>query len=173
MAILKVIPSESRSLEEMIDYVYDDGKALFINGIWILDIKDPLKEFWLDKWAFRKLSGVQYKQIILSFTTEESRQLSVNFFIRVVKEVAIVIAAITQVQMVYAVHGNTDNIHVHFVLNSVSPWTGKKLQINNHTLVQLKLNVNYILNKFGLQRIRLKRFEKETVENMGNNRRYL
>jgi hypothetical protein len=173
MAILKVVPNERRSLADMIEYIRDAGKVLFYGGVWILDMNDPLKEFWLTKWAYRKPYGIQYKQIILSFTTEESRQLSADFFLRVVKEAAMTIAVITQVQLVYAVHGNTDNVHVHFVLNSVSPWTGRKLQINNNTLVQMKLNINNILEKYTLQRIRLRRFEKETLENTDNNRRYL
>ena len=164
MAILKVIPNESRSLAGMLEYVRDADKVLYYDGILILDLNDPLKEFWLTKWAYGKPYGRQYKQIILSFTTEESREIPVDLFIRVVKEAAIVLAANTSVQMVYALHGNTDNVHVHFLLNSVSPWTGKKLQITNKILLQMKLGINRVLCRYGLQKIRLRLFEQQLMQ---------
>jgi len=173
MAILRVIKREARTLEGMLAYVLEAGKVLYSGGVWVLDIKEPLKEFLICKWAYRQFGGVEYKQIILSFTTEESRLLSPEYLIRVVKEAAEAIAGITAVQIIYAVHGNTDNIHAHFVLNSVSPWTGKKLQITNLSTVQMKLDINNILRKYGLKEIIIKGFERETADAMNNQGRYV
>jgi len=173
MAILRIIKREARTLEGMFAYAFDAAKVLYSGGVWILDIKDPLKEFLICKWAYRQFGGVEYKQIILSFTTEESKLLSPDYLIRVVKEAAEAIANITAVQTVYAVHGNTDNVHAHFILNSVSPWTGKKLQITNQATVQMKMDINEILRRYGLMEIAIKSFEIEKMENLDNQRRYL
>lgn len=41
-------------------------------------------------------------------------------------------------QTIFAVHENTDNLHIHFVFNSVSYVTGKKWSLNDKEWHQLK-----------------------------------
>lgn len=75
------------------------------------------------KLAYGKTGGVQLKHYVLSFTNREF--LSLTW-----KEIEDMCYYICQVfceyQTVFSIHGNSDHIHVHFVMNTVSYWDGKK-----------------------------------------------
>lgn len=73
----------------------------------------------LIKKLYNKTGGLQYKQIILSLEEAESIEKNWAGFIAVSEEAARAIAYITGCQVAYAVHSNTDNLHTHFVVNSV------------------------------------------------------
>ena len=64
-------------------------------------------------------------------------------------------------QIAYAVHGNTDNLHAHYVLNSVRYVDGYKLQIGPAELCQLKDKISEILDVYGFKEIRC--FQKQEI----------
>lgn len=51
-------------------------------------------------------------------------------------------------QTIFAVHEDTDNLHIHFVFNSVSYLTGKKWCLNFKEFYQLKQDMEYTANSY-------------------------
>ena len=153
MAILKAVNSNRYTLEGVIRYITDvaahDGKIVFYGTSGILDQYDPIREMMLFKWAYGKMGGLQYRQIILSFTKTETQNLPSEFFVRPVSAIATMLTENLGLQVVFAIHGNTENIHAHYILNSVSN-DGSKLQINKRLLFLLKQEINNILRDYGL-----------------------
>lgn len=157
MAILRIITSEQYTLDGMLKYIIDSEKHIhgivYYNAIGV----DPFfcsRDMLLCKLLYQQLKGVQYKQIILAFTEVETLTIDADYFIKPVIEVAQLIHELTNCQIAYAIHNNTDNIHVHFVVNTVRISDGKKVQINNEVTRILKEKINYIFKKYDLDMIK-------------------
>ena len=62
-------------------------------------------------------------------------------------------------QVFYAIHLDTDNLHIHFAVNSVNLHTGKKLHISRNKLFTMKQEilecVNVVLYDHGLRIFKL------------------
>lgn len=65
-------------------------------------------------------------------------------------------------QIIVGTHQDTNNLHNHFFLNTVSPSTGKKYQSSKKDLVNLKNLVNEIFLSFGIEEI--EGIEETTIE---------
>lgn len=165
MSILRIIPGEQYTLQGAINYISDekrhDGKIVGY-GTALAFRFNPARDMLICKALYGKNGGVEYKQIILSFTEAESEQYPTETFLLAFRDVMEMIVANTGCQVAYAVHTNTDNIHAHYIVNSVQYYTGNKLQLNYQTTRKLKLDINYVLKKYELSPIRLTMAEKET-----------
>ena len=93
-----------------------------------------------------KTAGVQYKQITLSLNEEESERQT--DFICLCQEAAWLLYNYTHCQIAYAVHGNTDNLHTHFILNSVSYLDGHKLHLGWQDTAYMKSKINALLRRY-------------------------
>ena len=71
---------------------------------------------------FKKTKGVQLRHFVLAFLSEEIDDPEAVY------EIACHVADFIgrDYQIVFAVHENTDNLHIHFMQNSVSYTTGHK-----------------------------------------------
>lgn len=71
---------------------------------------------------FKKAKGIQLRHFVLSFSPEELDDPNVVY------EIACYVARFIgrDYQVVFAVHENTENLHIHFMQNSVSYTTGHK-----------------------------------------------
>ncbi len=156
MAILKIEKGQQYTLNGMIEYLMDTRKhgqqILHFNSIYASP-NNPLIDMMNVKMLWNKVGGTQYRQIVLSLTEDESCPEYYNAFLSVSWNTAIAIANYFKCQVVFAIHVNTDNIHVHFVINSVCFIDGKKIQINKEDTRRLKDMVNEILNEFGFKNV--------------------
>ena len=50
-------------------------------------------------------------------------------------------------QVFYAVHGTTDNLHIHFAFNATSYITGKKCHLDKENTKSFKIKVHEIISK--------------------------
>lgn len=151
MAILKIVPGERYTLAGMIDYIGNtathDDDILDENGVYVSNA-NHLMDMLLIKKLYNKTGGLQYKQIILSLEEAESIEKNWAGFIAVSEEAARAIAYITGCQVAYAVHSNTDNLHTHFVVNSVRFSDGYKIQLNRNTTILMKSVISQILEQY-------------------------
>lgn len=78
----------------------------------------------MDKIAqqFGKTNGVQLRHFVLSFLPQETRDP--QEVCRIGREIMLFVGQ--EYQAVFAVHENTANLHIHFVLNSVSHVNGDR-----------------------------------------------
>ena len=74
-------------------------------------------------------------------------------FRQVVKNISYLLLRQYQCQVAYAIHGNTDNLQAHFIINSVRYVGGYKLKIGKSELYRLKALVSDILDSYGFSRI--------------------
>lgn len=154
MAIFKIEPHEQYTLKGMLDYISDanahDNQILYTDALYTSN-SYPLCGMMLTKILYYKTNGVQYKQITLSLNEEESERQT--DFIYLCQEAAWLLCNYTHCQLAYAIHGNTDNLHIHFILNSVSYLDGHKLHLDWQDTASLKSKINELLQRYGFSLI--------------------
>ena len=107
--------------------------------------------------SINKLGSILHDNFTSAFhiETEINSESDIMRFKAVVKDTADMLFERYKCQLAYAVHGNTDNLHVHYVLNSVRYVDGYKLQIGPAELYGLKDMISRILSMFGFTEIRV------------------
>lgn len=109
-----------------------DGKR-YLSGV-NCNGDTALQEFLLTKESWRKTSGTNFYQYVQSFSPEEgithaqAHEIALEFASK----------AWPGHEILVATHCDADHPHSHFVINSVSFETGKKLRQNPKTLEQLR-----------------------------------
>lgn len=74
-------------------------------------------------------------QVILSLAEAKiSGREDTMRFQQAVKDISYLLFRQYQCQIAYAIHSNTDNLHAHFIINSVRYVDGYKLQIGKDDL---------------------------------------
>ena len=157
MATLKILNGTYRTLEGMIQYIADD--AGHDNGVLFYSARgaDPYRaarDMLNVQAAYNNLGGNEYVQVILSLAEDEisSREDTMRFQ-QAVKDISHLLFSQYQCQVAYVIHGNTDNLHAHFIINSVRYVDGYKLQIGKGELYRLKASVSDILDRYVFSRI--------------------
>ena len=121
----KTVPEEIKdSLRDVINYAANDDKterAMYVSGI-NCSTDNAYSEFMVTKNQFQKTDGILAYHGYMSFeegevTAEEAHAIGVEF----------VEKNFPGFQVVVATHLNTDNIHNHFVVNSVSYEDGRRI----------------------------------------------
>lgn len=158
MATVTLYNGTNMTLTGMIDYIASnkehDNRVLdyYAKGA------DPFRaarDMLNVKKYYGKSDGNEYIQIVLSLEESEiSSEIDVQRFKIAGRNVADMLFERYKCQLAYAVHGNTDNLHAHYVLNSVRYVDGYKLQIGPAELYQLKDIVSEILKIYGFTAIR-------------------
>lgn len=157
MSTLKILNGTYRTLEGMIQYITDDGGH--DNGVLFYSARgaDPYRaarDMLNVQAAYNNLRGNEYMQVILSLSDEDiTCQEDMLSFQQAVIDISWIMFKEYQCQVAYAIHGNTDNLHAHFVINAVRYVDGYKLQISKSALYQLKALVSDILDQYGFSRI--------------------
>jgi hypothetical protein len=138
----------SSTLLKSIEYILEPSKsAPHLQSGAGCSPETACKDMICVKTLLHKLGGKQFYHIVLSFDIGAD-EITV---VRVAKEIAYDL--FYGFQTVWAVHTNTNNLHIHFVINSVSLINGKKYQSNIKTLYFDISKINCILLRYDLPRI--------------------
>ena len=107
---------------------------------------DSIVEFEATKAAFQKMNGTNFYQYVQSFSPKE------NITPSQAHEIALEFAARAWpgTEVLVATHCDTDHVHSHFVLNSVSFETGLKLRQSPNTLKELRMVSDQVCMAHGL-----------------------
>lgn len=144
MATVTYIRESKQSISAMkgiIDYCCQDKKVYdeisnqrLVSGI-NCDGENAFKEFMATKKSYGKTDGMNFYQYVQSFSPEE------NITPEQAHEVALEFAekAWTGYEVLVATHCDAQHIHSHFVINSVSFESSKKLRQNPNTLKSLRV----------------------------------
>jgi len=111
----------------------EQSQQYLISGINCSGVNSIL-EFETTKAAHGKLDGTNFYQYVQSFADWED--IAPQQAHEVAKEFAA--RAWPGMEVLVTTHCDTDNIHSHFVINSVSFETGRKLRQNPNTLIDLR-----------------------------------
>lgn len=152
MSILKFVPQYSRSLEDMITYLCAPEKtsADLIMGIGI-NPQHPIVELKLasDLWNCNETNR-PYFQVILSFDANVKSSVSMD----IIKEIAFQVGKMFSMehQILSVIHTDTDNLHIHYLINSPNVITGKQFR-QKKSLYSYKQRINELLINYSLSPI--------------------
>ncbi len=107
------------SVQRLLNYVL---RTPFYGG-YAIDPKQAYDQMRLVKEAYHKTEGVQLKHFLLTFSHEEMMHLDFKDLLELGFQVGKVLE---RYQIVYCIHLDSDYIHMHFVMNTVSFEDGKK-----------------------------------------------
>lgn len=144
MSVIKYFNGKNQQLSGLkaaLDYVMDyDSTKGYVAGRGVL-LGRAFECMVLTKQLYRKTGGRQKIHFVVSFTHEEcsSAEEACEIVSLILDEFA------GEYQIVVGTHVNTEYVHCHFLLNSVSYKTGKKFQSSPEDLVQFKKRVREIL----------------------------
>lgn len=97
------------------------------------------------KRLFCKLEGRQYLHWILSHDKGVSADIADKVAIEVMKMIG------KEYQLIVGTHVNTNNVHSHFLINTVNFATGKKFSESERDMLKTREKINSILKKYGLK----------------------
>ena len=107
------------SVQRLLNYVL---RTSFYGG-YAIDPEQAYDQMRLVKEAYHKTEGVQLKHFLLTFSHEEMMRLDFKDLLELGFQVGKVLE---RYQIVYCIHLDSDYIHMHFVMNTVSFEDGKK-----------------------------------------------
>lgn len=111
--------NDSGALRRVLDYALNTP----LKGGYAVDPEYAYQMMHLIKRAYGKTDGVQLKHFIVSFTQKEVYSLGFEDMKRLGFEIGKIMK---NYQMVYGIHLDAGNEHIHFVMNTVSFQDGKK-----------------------------------------------
>lgn len=113
---------DDNSYKDALHYIFDPSKAAFVGGSGITTINSAANEMLDTAIAFGKNSGKRLRHSVLSFN--EGEQVVPAMADKFAQEIILHYAP--KYQIAYAVHNNTENPHIHFVMNQISFMDGRR-----------------------------------------------
>jgi hypothetical protein len=111
------------------------------------DADNAYNEFVLTKRNYNKETGRQYIHFVQSFSNHEDVSPET---VKAIANELLLMNKFKGFQIVYATHTDTDNLHTHFVLNTVNSYTGMKWKMSKEELQELKDYSDEICRRYGL-----------------------
>lgn len=148
MAIIKVVNesySKPNDIRKVINYIchgFDCSSARYgSDNVLLYSLDSATNQFQVVKNIFYKTDGRQLRHFIVSFSKSECNDINSAF------EVAQQIAHYYSLryQIIYSVHTDTDDLHIHFVINSVSYVDGKMFSEGPKKFNEFTKNVESII----------------------------
>ncbi len=138
---------EAKDLCNLLNYIFrdkDTGWHCRYFGGANIDPYNALSEMMFIKNFYRKTEGRQARHFVVSLGSDslimpnEADQLAMQ----------ICAYYANRFQIVYSVHEDTDNLHIHFVLNTVSYVDGKKFTESPAELWRFKEYVSRLISRY-------------------------
>ena len=147
---IRIADSSQFQMGNELTYVMNDIKTvdgLYVGARHITDIKNATEEMMQIKEFYGKLDGRVATHGVISLDVTESDPKNAGKLMLLLDE--LMQKVFPDNQVVYAVHTNTENIHIHFILNTVGLY-GKKIHMDNDFMSKvLEPAVNELAEKYG------------------------
>lgn len=151
MAIVEQINGRNKTytgLRRVIDYILREDKTqLGLYSGFNCDADNAYNDFIMTKRNYYKETGRQYIHFVQSFSNYEKVSAET---VKAIADELLLMDKFKGFQVVYATHMDTDNLHTHFVLNTVNSYTGMKWKMSKEELQSLKDYSDEICRKYGL-----------------------
>ena len=152
MATFKEIYKEDQyrddsAIPNLIRYIsrHDHAISRYIGAVGV-DLEHAADQMiWTSK-HFNKNSGKRLRHFVLAFDGNHSEDLVTIFSIgeRIAEKIA------KRYQVAFAIHENTENLHIHFVLNAVSYIDGKRYRGTHEEYKDILKKCNKAVSNAGL-----------------------
>lgn len=147
---IRISDSSQLQMGNELTYVMNDIKTvdgLYVGARHITDIKNATEEMMQIKEFYGKLDGRVATHGVISLDVTESNPKNAGKLMLLLDE--LMQKVFPDNQVVYAVHTNTENLHIHFILNTVG-LDGKKIHMDNDFMSKvLEPAVNELAEKYG------------------------
>ena len=147
---IRIADSSQFQMGNELTYVMNDIKTvdgLYVGARHITDIKNATEEMMQIKEFYGKLDGRVATHGVISLDVTESDPKNAGKLMLLLDE--LMQKVFPDNQVVYAVHTNTENLHIHFILNTVGLY-GKKIHMDNDFMSKvLEPAVNELAEKYG------------------------
>lgn len=150
MALVRVAKSaysDDYAIHDVINYAANPCKSrlseivCYNAAFWNID--SVIQQFYNCQYAYGKASGKRIYHFIISFSKNDIYDH--NLVIEISKYVCI--NYFNEYQCIACLHTNTDNLHIHFVFNSVNLINGKKFSEHLSFFYKMQKDINeYIKN---------------------------
>jgi hypothetical protein len=156
MAIIKIVNKKYKNIdaiEKLVKYILDPKKRIHnITGAIGTDPGDIdiiIRQFYTVQKMHRNCKGKRICHLVLSFSKEEINTLTIQAFLQIGYAIAEFFN--DEYQICFALHEDTDDTHLHFAVNPVNIYSGKKLQWKYQTLYNLILWKDQVVSKALIQ----------------------
>ena len=134
------------AVENVIEYVTKYGYA---SGCGVTSIAHAAEQMMLVKNIYGNNGDRMMRHFVISFDRQESQLLDADDLYRIGADLATQIGL--KYQIVFGVHRNTECLHLHFGMNTVSYLNGLKVAHEHTFLAEVKGYANYILAEYGME----------------------
>lgn len=155
MAVFKIInmnkkANQSSYIAEKINYIMQPHKIAhnFYGGYGFLmgNTENIISQFYAVRYLLCKEKGIQLRHMILSFS-DEFENVTPYQASKIAQEICGFFYP--EYQIIYAVHEDTNNIHIHFLINTVNVYTGNLLNMDKRLFYNLMTEITIILQIYG------------------------
>lgn len=152
MCVVKIVNKEyatQKDLYNLVNYAIMPEHCICglygTQGLLKADVATMTIAMSMVKNVYGKTKCRQALHCIVSFSNEEMQFINANSALYIGYEVAFFF---NDCQVVFGVHDNEDNLHIHFVINTTSYKDGKQYAIGPAGLYKLKSAVENIVRKY-------------------------
>ncbi|MCL2703423.1 MAG: relaxase/mobilization nuclease domain-containing protein [Defluviitaleaceae bacterium] len=153
IAIIKTINPRRGNLaglKAVINYIKDDaktngGKLVYMSGGMV---GNEFESMVRTKNVFGKTTGRQYAHFVQSFHSQDN--ITPEMAYRIGIEYISKIKQWNDYQIAMAVHTDTENMHIHYVINSVNSKTGAKWQCSKQDLKHFREQSDELCRQYNL-----------------------
>jgi hypothetical protein len=153
MSYLKAINQNPRTLFGIIHYAKDERENSLppiAAGLGVFP-DTAFEEMDAVKQIYNKTGGRQYKHFMFSFDSNVS--LSHEMLMEIGHKIGSYFSR--EYQVAFYIHFDKNNIHIHYILNTVNMFNGQKFRISKRDFYNYKLYINEILLSYNLSPIDL------------------
>ena len=140
----------ANQINNQLMYVTNEVKTmdgLYVGGRHIVDFNNATEEMMRVKEFYGKMDGRVATHGIISLDREESGEANAGKLMLLLND--FMEALFPEHQVVYAVHTNTENLHIHFVINTVG-LDGKKIHMDRSFMKKVfEPTLNKLAEKYG------------------------
>ena len=158
MALFKFLNGKGRyhddnARETVVEYILNPYKARhgYIGGGYVNmeNVESIVGSMNKVAQEFGKVNGVQLRHFVISFLPQETRDPYMVYQIGG----QITMAICLEYQTVFAVHEDTDNLHIHLMLNSISHQDGHRYAGTRKDYYTLVNCIGKVLRQHGIRKL--------------------
>lgn len=131
---------DNNAYRDAVNYIADPAKAAYVGGCNISSVEHAAEEMQQTAETYGKNSGKRVRHSIVSFGTKSdtSAEDARAYAEKIVQYYQ------PEYQTVYAVHQNTDNVHIHLVMNQISYVDGHRYRGKKQDFYAFKKHISEV-----------------------------
>ena len=134
---------DENSYQDAITYISQNGTAPYMGGENLTSMETAAAEMKATAVSFGKDSGKRLRHSVLSFDESEhvTPEQAHTYGQQIIQHYA------PEYQIAYAVHANTENPHIHFVMNQISCKDGHRYRGQKQDYYDFKRHIQSVIHR--------------------------